>query len=164
MSGLTLTCRRMGFFSATYEVSDEKDAVVGQISFRKPYHGQITLAARNYVADREANGRWGLKTADGTSVAEAARVNKQPLHLRVDFDAGKWEIITEPGLRKNAFSIQADGETVGRVERLPGLWSNKLRLTTQDDLPVEICAFAQWLVGVHWVGIAGTARAAAAGT
>lgn len=161
---MVLTCRRTGFLSVTYEVSDEKNAVVGQISFGKPYHGQITLGDRGYVADREAPGRWQLKSADRASLATAERVNKQPLHLRVDFEAGKWEIVAEPGRMKNAFSIQADGETVARVERLPGLWSNKLRLTTQGDLPLEICAFAKWLVGVHWVGIAGPARAAAAGT
>jgi hypothetical protein len=161
---MVLTCRRTGFFSVTYEVSEEQDGVVGQISFSKPYHGQITLGSTSYVADREVRGRWRLGTADGAAVAEAERLNNQPLHLRIDFDAGRWEIVTEPGLRQNSLAIRAGGETVGRVEKLPGLWSNKLRLTAQDGLALEICAFAQWLVGVHWVGIAGTAGAAMAQT
>ena len=131
---------------------------------RKPYHGQITLGSRGYSADRETAGHWRLKTADGAFVAEAERLKTKPLHLRVDSDAGKWEIIPEPGARRGVYAIQALGEPVGRIETLPGFLSNKLRLTVHDDFPLEICAFAQWLVGVHWVGIAGTARAAAAQT
>lgn len=109
-----------------------------------------------------ARGRWRLCTTDGVQVAEAERLNKQPLRLRVDFEAGQWEIVTEPGLRQNVLAIQAGGETVGRVEKLPGLWSNKLRLTAKGDLALDACIFTQWLVGAHWVGIAGTAGAAVA--
>jgi hypothetical protein len=48
------------------------------------------------------------------------------------------------------------------MEILFGVWWPSLSATVEEDSRLEFVCFAIWLIGIHWVGIAGKLTAARA--
>lgn len=157
-----MSCRRRGgFFSKAYELSVRSD-VVGQLDFSDSHNGRITVQGSSYSALREGRGRWVLK-GNGVRVAEGQRIKLVPLELQVVFDGTEWSMASE-GRSLLTYTIFERAETIGCIKQKLGLLSNRIEMTVPEKCRLEICGFVVWLVGIHWTGIAGVAKAAAAGT
>ena len=143
-----------------YDLSVRSDAV-GQLDFAKPNKGRLTVQGRSYSAVREGRSRWVLKR-NGEIVAECLRIKSTPLNLQIVFDGTEWFMASE-GRLSRTYTICERAETVGWIKPKVGLLSNKIEMTAPDGARPEICAFVVWLVGIHWLGIVGVAKAAMVG-
>lgn len=156
-----LSCRRRGgFFSRTYELSLGPD-VVGQLDFSGKNSERLTVHGSSYSTSREGRGRWLLERDEGT-VAEALRIESAPLNVRIVFDDIEW-FMTAEGRVSGTYKIREGTETIGCIEPKIGILSNRIELTVPRKGRLEICGFMVWLVGIHWSGMVGVARAAASG-
>ena len=157
-----ISCRRRGgFFSQVYELSVRSD-VVGQLDFSDPNNGRLTVQGSLYSAVREGRSRWVLKR-NGEIVAECLRIKSAPLNLQIVFDGTEWFIESE-GRLSRTYTIYERAETIGCIEPKVGILSNKIEMTVPERGRLEICGFVVWLVGIHWSGIVGVAKAAVSGT
>lgn len=143
-----------------YDLSVRSDEV-GQLDFSNSNNGHLTVQGSSYSAVRDGRSRWVLKR-NGEIVAECLRIKSAPLNLKIVFDGTEWFMASE-GRWSRTYTICERAGTIGCIKPKVGLLSNKIEMTVPEGGRPEICAFVVWLVGIHWSGIVGVAKAAVTG-
>ncbi len=154
--------RKGGLFSKDYELMD-KDSVVCFIQFDDWRDSNLLIEGKRYSVRGDSRGRWILEES-GISIADSQRQGTGPrLTLTVSFDTRSWLLKPRRKGLMLHHDIWEDDCVVGQIAKTIGWWSSGLSVTSPQTTRIEIVSFAVWLIGIHWVGTAGTLTAARAG-
>jgi hypothetical protein len=153
--------RKGGLFSKEYVLTD-KESVVCFMHFGDWRHVSLSIDGKRYFVRADGRGKWVLENG-GIFVAGSQRQGTGPrLTLSVGFDTGSWLLKPRRESLMLIHDIWEDDCVVGQIARKIGWWSSGLRVISPPSARMEIVGFAVWLIGIHWVGTAGTLTASRA--
>ena len=93
------------------------------------------------------------------SVAATAPESSTQLEFSIDFDDRDW--CFKPNRKKLILThdIWEEKLKIGRITPHIRFWWSEVGATFKHEPRLDIVCFAVWLIGIHWVGVAGTLTA-----
>jgi hypothetical protein len=150
--------RKGGLFSKNYELRD-KDSIVCFMQFDDWRHASLFIDGKRYSVRANGRGKWILEES-GISIAASHRQGTGPrLTLTVTFDTRSWLLKPRRRGLMSHHDIWEEDSVGGQVAKTIGWWNSGLSVTSPETARIEIVSFAVWLIGIHWVGTAGTVTA-----
>lgn len=137
-------------------------SVCGVLSFYDWKHVEFLIDGNRYVIHSDGKANWVMEQS-GINIASCKRHAPGPrLEFSIDFDDRVWRFKPD---RKNLIlghDIWEEKLKIGRIAPHIRLWSTELSATFNQVPRSEMVGFAIWLIGIHWVGVAGKLTAARA--
>ena len=139
-----------------------KGSVCGVLSFYDWKYAEILIEQNQYAIRSDGKAKWLLEQR-GTSIACCKRRASGPqLEFAIEFDDRVW--CFKPNRRKLVlgYDIWEEKLKIGRITPHIRFWRSEIGATFNQMPRLEIAGFAIWLIGIHWIGIAGKLTAARA--
>lgn len=148
-------------FAKDYELLHD-GSMCGVLSFYDWKYVEFLIDGNRYVIHPDGRARWVLEQR-GISIACCKRHASAPqLEFSIDFDDRVWRF--KPN-RKNlvlGHDIWEEKLKIGRITPHIRFWWAEVGATFTQVPRLEIAGFAIWLIGIHWIGVAGKLTAARA--
>ena len=125
------------------------------LSFEDWKYVEFWIDGKRYVIRSDGKARWMLEQ-NGSNVARGKRHASGPqLELSIDFDGRVW--CFKPNRKKLvlAHDIWEGKRNIGRITPHIRFWWSEIGATFRQVPRLEVVSFAVWLIGIHWVGVAG---------
>jgi hypothetical protein len=149
----------LALLAKDYELM-HKGSICGAFSFHNWKYVEFLIGQNQYTIRSEGKAKWLLEQR-GVSIAFCQRHASGPkLEFTIEFDDRVW--CFKPNRKKLVlgYDIWDEKLKIGRVTPHIKLWGWSEIGATFNQMPrLEIASFAIWLIGIHWVGIAGTLTA-----
>ena len=145
-------------FAKDYELL-HNGSVCCVLSFDDWKYVEFLIDGNRYVIRSDGKARWVLEQS-GIKVACCKRHASGPqLEFSIDFDDRVW--CFKPNRKKLvlAHDIWEEKLKIGRITPHIRLWWSEVGATFKQVPRLEVAGFAVWLIGIHWVGVAGTLTA-----
>ena len=139
-----------------------KGSVCGVLSFYDWKYAEFLIEQNQYAIRSDDKARWLLEQR-GTRIACCKKHASGPqLEFAIEFDDRVW--CFKPNRRKLVlgYDIWEEKLKIGRVTPHIRFWRSEIGATFNQMPRLEIASFAIWLIGIHWIGVAGTLTAARA--
>jgi hypothetical protein len=139
-----------------------KGSVCGVLSFYDWKYAEFLIDQNQYVIRSDGKAKWLLEQR-GISIACCKRHASGPqLEFAIEFDDRVW--CFKPNRRKLVLDhdIWEEKLEIGRVTPHIRFWWSEIGATFNQMPRLEIAGFAIWLIGIHWIGIAGKLTSARA--
>jgi hypothetical protein len=123
---------------------------------------KFTTGEGQYLVCSETEGKWRLEQ-EGVTIARCSRVAHGPkLEFEISFDNRVWHF--KPKRRKLLLThdVWEDEQIIGRVSPRIKFWWSEISATFNPHASLKIASFAIWIIGIHWVAVAGKLNAARA--
>jgi len=140
-----------------------RGSIWGALSFHDWQHSELSIGPNQYIISSEAKDQWSL-TQRGKKVAGCKRsVSGSKIEFAIEFDDRVWRFRPHRKRLVLTHEIFEDEVEIGQIFPIIRLWWWSEIEATFSELPrLEIASFAIWIIGIHWVGIAGQLTAARA--
>ena len=125
------------------------------LSFYNWKYAEFLIGGKRYVIRSDGKARWVLEQS-GINVACCQRHASGPqLEFSIDFDDRVWRF--KPNRKKLVLGhdIWEEKLKIGRISPHIGFWRSEVGATFKQVPRLEVASFAVWLIGIHWVGVAG---------
>ena len=154
-------------FAKDYELL-HKGSNCGDLDFYDWKYAELLIDQNPYVIRVDGKAEWVLEHR-GVSIARCKRhASGSQLEFEIEFgsnfDKRVWYF--KPNRKKLVLGhdIWEEKLKIGRVSPHIKLWWSEIGATFNQTPRLEIAGFAVWLIGIHWVGVAGKLTAARAET
>ena len=141
--------------SKDYELL-HKGSICGVLSFHDWKYVEFLIDQNQYVIRSDGKAKWLLEQR-GVSIACCKRHASGPkLEFAIEFDDRVW--CFKPNRKKLVLGhdIWEEKLKIGRVTpHIRFWWWPEIGATFNQMPGLEIASFAIWLIGIHWIGIAG---------
>ena len=141
-------------FAKDYELL-HKGSICCVLSFYNWKYVEFVIDGNSYVIRSDGKARWVLEQ-NGVNVAYCIRHASGPkLEFSIDFDDRVWNF--RPNRRKLVLThdIWEEKNEIGRITPHLRFWWSEVDATFKQVTRTEVVVFAVWLIGIHWVGVAG---------
>lgn len=141
-------------FEKDYELL-HNGAVCCVLSFDDWKHVEFWIEGNRYVIRSDGKATWMLEQ-NGIHVARCKRQASGPrLEFSIDFDDRVSRF--KPNRKKLvlAHDIWEEKLKIGRIAPNIRFWWSEVGATFERVPRLEVAGFAVWLIGIHWVGVAG---------
>jgi hypothetical protein len=116
---------------------------------------EFSIDGIRYVIRSDGKASWVLEQ-NGTNVACCKRHASGPrLEFSIDFDNRVWCFKPNPNKLVSAHDIWEEKLEIGRITRRIRFWWSEVAATFKQEPRLELASFAVWLIGIHWIGVAG---------
>ncbi len=149
------------FFAKDYELL-HTGSVCCVLSFDDWKYVEFVIDGNRCIIRSDGKASWTLEQ-DGINVASCKRHASGPqLEFSIEFDDRAW--LFKPNRRKLVLGYDIwEGEVkIGRVTPHIKFWWQEIGATFNQIPRLEVAGFGVWLIGIHWVGVAGKLTAARA--
>ena len=139
-----------------------KGSICGSLSFYDWKYVEFLIGENQYVIRSEGKAKWCLEQG-GIRIACCKRHAPGPkLEFSIEFDDRTW--LFKPNRKKLVLGhdIWEGKLKIGRVAPHIRFWWSEIGATLNQIPQLEIASFAVWIIGIHWVGVAGMVTAARA--
>ena len=149
------------FFAKDYELLHDGSACC-TLSFYDWKHVEFLIGGNRYVIRSDGKAGWVLEQSR-RNVAFCKRYASGPqLEFSINFDDRVWHF--KPHRKKLILTHDIwEGELkIGQTTPHIGFWWPEVGATFRQAPRLELAVFAVWLIGIHWVAVAGKLTAARA--
>lgn len=125
------------------------------LSFYDWKYVEFLIAGNRYVIRSDGKARWVLEQS-GIKIAYCKRNSSGPqLAFSIEFDGQVW--CFKPTRRKLVLThdIWEEEQIIGQITPQIKWWWSEVSATFEDEPGLAVASFAVWLIGIHWVGVAG---------
>ena len=139
-----------------------KGSICGGLSFYDWKYVDFLIGENQYVICSDGKTKWLLEQR-GNRIACCKRHASGPkLEFSIEFDDKAW--LFKPNRKKLVLGYDIwEGEIkIGRVTPHIRFWWSEIGATFNQIPRLEIASFAVWIIGIHWIGVAGKVTAARA--
>jgi len=146
------------FFKKDYELL-HNGSLCCVLSFYDWKYVEILIDENRYVIRSVGRAKWVLEQS-GTKIAYCKRNSTgSKLGFSIEFDGQVWCL--KPIRKKLVLThdIWEEKLKIGRISPHIKLWWPEVNATFKEAPRLEVVSFAVWLIGIHWVGVAGTLTA-----
>ena len=148
-------------FAKDYELL-HNGSVCCILSFDDWKYVEFLIDGNHYIIRYDGKARWVLEQS-GINLASCMRhASGSKLEFSIDFDNRVWRF--KPNRKKLVLGhdIWEEKLKIGRITpHIKFIWS-EVDATFKQATRLEVAGFAVWLIGIHWVGVAGKLTAARA--
>ena len=142
------------FLAKNYQLL-HNDSVCCEMEFHDWKVAGFALDDTHYAVHSAGKARWVL-SKHGVAIANCERhaVGSQ-LEFSIQFDNRCWHI--KPVRRKGMLTHEVwdDGQKIGGLVPRLKLLRPEIQAHFDQAPRLELAAFTLWLIGIHWVGVAG---------
>lgn len=138
-------------------------SAIGTLSFQNWKHAELLIDRNQFEVRSEGKGEW-LLMQRGRNIARCKRYASGPkLEFAIEFDDRVWRFMPRRRRLMLLHEIYEEELEVGRVQPIISIlrWS-KIEAVFSEMPRLEIASFAVWIIGIHWIGVAGRLTAARA--
>ena len=144
----------LALFRKEYDLVHEGSTCCA-LTFYDWKHVEFAIHGNHYVVRFDGNARWVLEQG-GINVARCTRqASGSQLEFSIRFDDRLWQFKPRREKLVLAHDIWDGTRKVGRITPRIKFWWSEIDATFNQEPRLEIAGFAVWLVGIHWVGVAG---------
>ena len=151
----------LNFFSKEYSLSNDSTFIC-LLRFHDFQKMEFSIEGISYRVRMDGRACWVL-TRSELEVARCVRhTSGAALEFSIHSGGREWRFIPiRPALMRN-HQILEGGLEVGSILPKIGWMYGTIEAQFEQEIATEIVSFAVWLVGIHWVGVAGKWTAARA--
>ncbi len=125
------------------------------LSFDDWKYVEFLIDGNRFVIRSDGKARWMLEQG-GINVACCKRhASGSQLEFSIDFDDRVW--CFKPNRKKLVLThdIWEEKLKIGQITPRIRFWWSEVGATFKQVPRLEVASFAVWLIGIHWVGVAG---------
>ncbi len=139
-----------------------KGSIRGVLSFYDWKYVEFMIDQNQYTIRSNGKAMWSLEQRGGRIACCKRHASGPKLEFVIEFNDRVW--FFKPSRKKLVLGhdIWEDKLVIGRVTPHIRFWRSEIGATFNQMPRLEIAGFAVWLIGIHWVGVAGKLTAARA--